>query len=58
MGVNVNGLLSPETIEGGKRFWGQLVRTVSAAAGGTVPSPLPGSEGEGTSIGLGVGMDL
>jgi len=31
------GLISPETIEGGKRFWGQLVKTVSAAAGGTVP---------------------
>ena len=30
---------SEEAIEGGKRFWGQLVKTVSAAAGGTVPMP-------------------
>ena len=28
-----------DAIEGGKRFWGQLVKTVSAAAGGTVPMP-------------------
>lgn len=26
-----------ETIQEGKRFWGQLVKTVSAAAGGAVP---------------------
>jgi len=37
LGVETVGLISPETIEGGKRFWGQLVKTVSAAAGGTVP---------------------
>ncbi|ORY30200.1 hypothetical protein BCR39DRAFT_587990 [Naematelia encephala] len=33
-----DGVLSPQTIEGGKRFWGALVRTVGAAAGGTVPT--------------------
>jgi len=26
-----------DTIQEGKRFWGQLMRTVGAAAGGTVP---------------------
>lgn len=26
-----------ETIQEGKRFWGQLLRTVGAAAGGNVP---------------------
>ena len=26
-----------EVLEGGKRFWGNLVKTVSAAATGTVP---------------------
>ncbi|CAD6583022.1 MAG: hypothetical protein TREMPRED_003456 [Tremellales sp. Tagirdzhanova-0007] len=46
---------SEEAYEGGKKFWGQLVKTVSAAAGGTVPPPVEGigegvkEEGEGES---------
>ena len=43
LGTTPESLLGQETIEGGKRFWSQLVKTVSAAAGGTVP----GAEGEG-----------
>ncbi|RXK41897.1 hypothetical protein M231_00896 [Tremella mesenterica] len=49
--AQTNTLLSPETIREGKKFLGQLVKTVSAAAGGTVP------EDEGTldlsALGLG-----
>jgi hypothetical protein len=30
-------LVDPEIMEGGKRFIGNLMRTVGAAAGGTVP---------------------
>ncbi|ORX35867.1 hypothetical protein BD324DRAFT_629315 [Kockovaella imperatae] len=44
LGTTPEGLLGQDTIEGGKRFWTQLVKTVSAAAGGTVPdaqSPQP-----------------
>jgi hypothetical protein len=37
MSVGAEGLINPHTLQEGKRFWGQLVKTVSAAAGGTVP---------------------
>lgn len=32
------GVLTPSAVEGGKRFLGQLVKTVSAAAAGNVPN--------------------
>jgi len=53
------GIGMEEALEGGKRFWGNLVKTVSAAAGGTVP---PAEEYErrqnGESIDAGPGFDL
>ena len=39
--AQTEGLLSPATLQGGRRFWGQLVKTVSAAAAGTVPDDPP-----------------
>lgn len=32
-------LVDPEVMEGGRRFIGNLMKTVGAAAGGTVPDP-------------------
>lgn len=48
-------LISPQTIEGGKRFWGQLMRTVAAAGGGNVPLDV-GIAGEVYSYGAGIDM--
>lgn len=38
-----------ETIQEGKRFWGQIVRTFEAAAHGTVPE---GQQAPSTSVAL------
>lgn len=47
LGPNINAEalvpISQEVVEGGKRFWGNLMRTVGAAAGGTVPAVLAGT---------------
>ena len=45
-------LVDPSVVEGGKRFIGNLMRTVGAAAGGNVPDD---KEGKETGIG---GMDM
>lgn len=37
LGPQADQWLNGDALEEGKRFWGQLVKTVSAAAGGTVP---------------------
>lgn len=37
LGPQADQWLNGDALEKGKRFWGQLVKTVSAAAGGTVP---------------------
>lgn len=46
-GLNsAEGVVSPAAIEGGKRFWGQLIKTVGAAAGGNVPESTEMDVGE------------
>lgn len=52
-------LVDPSVVEGGKRFIGNLMRTVGAAAGGTVPSGQNEGDKEGGQEGAsGGGMDL
>lgn len=53
-------LVDPSVVEGGRRFIGNLMRTVGAAAGGTVPAASVGGEQDGkdaSTHGAG-GMDL
>jgi hypothetical protein len=38
------GVVTPSAVEGGRKFWGQLVKTVSAAAAGTVPGSDMGTD--------------
>jgi len=48
-----------EALEGGKRFWENLVKTVSAAAGGTVPGPEEYARGhDDAATETGSGFDL
>jgi hypothetical protein len=54
-------LVDPDVMEGGRRFIGNLMKTVGAAAGGTVPVPGPGessaSEKKDSTVAA-AGLDL
>ena len=49
-------LVDPDVMEGGRRFLGNLMKTVGAAAGGTTPET--GNEDKAVSASTGAGIDL
>jgi hypothetical protein len=49
-------LVDPDVMEGGRRFLGNLMKTVGAAAGGTTPET--GKDDKAAQAGTGAGIDL